>query len=45
MTGREDAEAATDVVDALDKATRAIAGLQVIPVTPPPLPGGSNFPI
>jgi multidrug efflux pump len=25
--------------------TGAIAGLQVIPVTPPPLPGGSNFPI
>ncbi len=23
--------------------TGAIAGLQVIPVTPPPLPGGSNF--
>ncbi len=25
--------------------TGSIAGLQVIPVTPPPLPGGSNFPI
>ncbi|MGB7790526.1 MAG: efflux RND transporter permease subunit, partial [Terrimicrobiaceae bacterium] len=25
--------------------TGAIAGLQVIPVTPPPLPGGSTFPI
>ncbi len=25
--------------------TGAIAGLQVIPITPPPLPGGSNFPI
>ena len=25
--------------------TGAIAGLQVIPVTPPPLPGGSNFPV
>ena len=24
--------------------TGSIAGLQVIPVTPPPLPGGSNFP-
>ena len=27
------------------RKTGAIAGLQVIPVTPPPLPGGSNFPI
>jgi multidrug efflux pump len=25
--------------------TGSIAGLQVIPITPPPLPGGSNFPI
>jgi multidrug efflux pump len=25
--------------------TGAIAGLQVIPITPPPLPGGSNFPV
>lgn len=25
--------------------TGAIAGLQVIPIAPPPLPGGSNFPI
>jgi multidrug efflux pump len=25
--------------------TGAIAGLQVIPITPPPLPGGSTFPI
>ena len=25
--------------------TGAIAGLQVVPITPPPLPGGSNFPV
>jgi len=35
----------TEIAAELFPKTGAIAGLQVIPVTPPPLPGGSNFPI
>jgi multidrug efflux pump len=34
-----------EIANELFPKTGAIAGLQVIPVTPPPLPGGSNFPI
>jgi multidrug efflux pump len=34
-----------EIANELLPKTGSIAGLQVIPVTPPPLPGGSNFPI
>ncbi|MFZ4682987.1 MAG: efflux RND transporter permease subunit, partial [Terrimicrobiaceae bacterium] len=35
----------TEISQELFPKTGAIAGLQVIPITPPPLPGGSNFPV
>ena len=35
----------TQISQELFPKTGAIAGLQVIPITPPPLPGGSNFPV
>lgn len=34
-----------EISQTLFPKTGAIAGLQVVPITPPPLPGGSNFPV
>jgi multidrug efflux pump len=35
----------TEISETLFPKTAAIAGLAVVPITPPPLPGGSNFPV
>ena len=34
----------TELIEATGSKSRPIAGVQAIPVTPPPLPGGSDFP-